>query len=169
MLSMTVRPASRRIWMRIERVADIDPRALLDAGVRGVLVDMDGTLVPHHDYAFGDETRAVLAGWVRAGLRVAIYSNAARQEGFGALGVRVVGGVPLKPSAAGFRAAMRQGLGLVDPAQVVMIGDNPITDGAAVDAGLRFIHCRPLPGREGRGHRVARSVGGWLSRPPAER
>ena len=43
---------------------------------------------------------------------------------------------------------MKNFLELDDPLKVCMIGDNYITDGGAIDAGIRFIHIKPVPGNE---------------------
>ena len=54
--------------------------------------------------------------------------------------------------------AMKKYLQLDDPATVCMIGDNYITDGGAIDAGMRFIHVQPVPGPENPLHRATRFI-----------
>ena len=160
-LRLALSADSRRVWQTIDRVQDLDPQALVAAGVRGVLLDADATLVPHRGRVYGPEVYAVLRGLQDAGLRVAVYSNADDPEALRPLGVPVVSGVPLKPQRRGFHAAIRRGLDLADPRQVVMVGDNLISDGAAVDAGLRFIYCRPIQGEEPWLHRTTRAWAEW--------
>jgi len=53
---------------------------------------------------------------------------------------------------------MKKYLQLDDPATVCMIGDNYITDGGAIDAGMRFIHVQPVPGPENPLHRATRFI-----------
>ncbi|MGK0360980.1 MAG: HAD superfamily phosphatase (TIGR01668 family) [Bradymonadia bacterium] len=149
-----LRPSQRSVWFAVARVTDVVPAALVRAGIAGVLVDADATLVAHHQRDFSPAVRAWLVELQAAGLRVAIYSNADDQATLVAAGVPVIEPVPRKPAVAGFRDAVRQ-LGLRAD-QVVMIGDNLITDGAAIDAGLRFVYCAPLSGSEKRGHRWVR-------------
>lgn len=163
------RRESRAVWFTLDSIVDLDPAALKAAGIEGVLVDVDATLVAHHVRAFPPAVFAVLDRIEAAGLKVAIFSNARDLDTLRSLGVPVIAGVPRKPALAGFRAAV-SALGLADPARVVMIGDNLLTDGAAVDAGLRFVWCRPIPGREPLGHRWARAAAerltfGWRVTP----
>ena len=64
--------------------------------------------------------------------------------------------MPPKPDRAGFEIAMKEFLELNDPFKVCMIGDNYITDGGAIDVGMRFIHIQPLTGNEPIIHALAR-------------
>jgi len=97
---------------------------------------------------------------LRQGLKVAIYTNATedRFQIFEDLGVKVVNNVPPKPNRAGFEIAMKEFLGLSDPFKVCMIGDNYITDGGAVDVGMRFIHVQPVMGNESLIHAMTRHL-----------
>jgi hypothetical protein len=163
LLMLPWRPSLTRTLMVIDRIEDLTPEPLLAAGMRGVLLDADGTLAPHHDRDFNPSVIAAVARLRDAGLEVAIYTNASDAEVFGALGVPLATGLPAKPSRAGFRAAMAV-LGLSDPAQVAMVGDSYITDGGAVEAGLHFIYCRPIPGHEPLGHKAMRGLSAAIAR-----
>jgi HAD superfamily phosphatase (TIGR01668 family) len=170
-LRFLTRPSSRAIWFVLDDVTTLDAEALTASGIEGVLLDVDATLVPHHERRYPASVHALLERLQAAGLKVAIYSNARDIEALRPLGVPVIHGVPRKPDLAGFRAAVER-LGVTDPARVLMIGDNPLSDGAAVDAGLRFAWCRPLPGREPLGHRAVRGLAervamGWRERARA--
>ncbi|MCB9525212.1 MAG: hypothetical protein H6702_17805 [Myxococcales bacterium] len=160
-LRLLTQARSRQVWFTIDRIHDLDPAALVAAGVRGVLLDADGTLVPHRARVYPPEVYETLRRLLDGGLRVAVYSNADDPQALRPLGVPVVTGVPLKPARAGFQAAIRQGLDMLEPGAVAMVGDNLISDGGAVDAGLRFIYCRPIPGREPWLHWTARA---WAER-----
>ncbi len=157
-LRLVLSRRSRQIWQQIDRVEALDGAALWAAGVRGVLLDVDGTLVAHRARQYPPSVFAVIAGLQAAGLRVAVYSNADDPEALLPLGVPIVTGVPRKPARAGFEQAVAQGLDLPVSDAVVMVGDNLISDGGAVDAGLRFIYCTPLPGAEPWAHRVVRGL-----------
>ncbi len=157
-LALPFSPARLRTYRAIQRFEDVPIDALLAEGIQGVLLDADGTLGPHHTRVFSDSVRAHVHLMVHSGLRVAIYTNAG-EDRFGAFeGVAVVTGVPPKPDPRGFETAMKKTLQLDDPATVCMIGDNYITDGGAIDAGMRFIHVRPVPGPENFLHRAARFI-----------
>lgn len=152
---MLTRPSSRAIWQVVDDVKTISGPDLWAAGVRGVLLDADGTLVPHLERTFSPEIRAWVASLEAAGLAVAVYSNADDLDALMDLGLPVVRG-PKKPAKRGFEAALWR-LRL-SAAEVVMVGDNLISDGGAVDVGMRFIWCRPLSGNEPWPHRLARGL-----------
>lgn len=163
-LALPLAPARLKTYRAVKRFEDVLIDALVADGIRGVLLDADGTLGPHHTRVFSDSVRAHVHQMVHSGLRVAIYTNA-WEDRFGAFeGVAVVTDVPPKPDPGGFETAMKKFLQLGDPATVCMIGDNYITDGGAIDAGMRFIHVRPVPGPENFLHRVTRFIAYQLAR-----
>lgn len=158
LLILPFSPRSLETYRAVLRFEEISPEVLAADGIRGVLLDADGTLGPHHTRTFPDSVRNHVARMKDRGLRVAIFTNAMEDRFEGFPGIPVVTNVPAKPDPAGFSLAMRRDLGLDDPRSVCMIGDNYITDGGAIDAGMRFIHVRPVPGPENPFHRFFRAV-----------
>lgn len=127
----------------------IDPAELAARGVRGVILDLDNTVVAWDAAAPSPETRA----WVRrlrdAGLRACIVSNnfAGRTQAVGdALGLPVVAGA-VKPIPWAFRRAM---VIMGTPAsQTALIGDQLFTDVLGGNLlGLHTILVDPLSRRE---------------------
>ena len=163
-LALPFSPARLSTYRAVKRFEDVPIDPLVADGIRGVLLDADGTLGPHHTRVFSDSVRAHVHKMVHSGLRVAIYTNAWEDRFEGFEGVAVVTGVPPKPDPRGFETAMKKTLQLDDPATVCMIGDNYITDGGAIDAGMRFIHVRPVLGPENFLHRVTRFIAYQLAR-----
>ncbi len=157
-LSLPFSPGSLRTWLAVERFEDIPIDRLLENGIRGVLLDVDGTLCSHHAREFSEPVIGHVGKMVESGLKVAFYTNAMEDRFQIFSGVEIVTGVPAKPDRRGFETAMKHFLRLDDPARVCMVGDNYITDGGAILAGMRFIHVRPLPGRENFIHAAARSL-----------
>jgi putative phosphatase len=151
-------PKSLKTYKAVKRFEDVTIDSLIAYGIKGVLLDADGTLGPHHTRVFSESVRKHVAKMTAAGLRVAIYTNAMEDRFDGFEGVAIVTDVPPKPDPRGFEIAMKQYLQLDDPATVCMIGDNYITDGGAIDAGMRFIHVRPVPGPENAFHRLTRFI-----------
>ena len=137
-------------YLSIKRFEAVPIDALLNDGIEGILLDADGTMGPHHSRVFEPAILDHVQKMLQQGLKIAIYTNAAgdRFESFEKIGVKVVRNVPPKPDRTGFIKAMKNFLDLDDPLKVCMLGDNYITDGGAVDAGMRFIHIEPLPGNE---------------------
>ncbi|UCD10444.1 MAG: HAD family hydrolase [Nitrospinaceae bacterium] len=163
-LSLPFRPDRLKAYRSVDRFVDIAIAPLLADGIRGVLLDADGTLAPHHSQAFSPAVMEHVHEMTAAGLKVAIFTNANDDRFEQFQGVSVVTGVPAKPDPRGFLTAMRKHLGLDDPKAVCMIGDNYITDGGAISAGMRFIHVRPLPGPEKWAHRTLRAAAYYLAR-----
>lgn len=129
----------------IGHVHDITPEFLAGRGLRGLLLDLDNTLIPYGSY----EERADVMRWAadlrRAGLRLYLLSNARGHRArfwvdkLGFEGVGMAG----KPNPRAFRRALGV-LGL-PPHQVGMVGDQVFTDVLGGNlAGMRTILVQPL-------------------------
>ena len=129
----------------IGHVHDITPEFLAARGLRGLLLDLDNTLIPYGSY----EERADVMAWAadlrRAGIRLYLLSNATGKRArfwldkLGFEGVGMAG----KPNPRAFRQALRQ-LGL-PPQQVGMVGDQVFTDVLGGNlAGMHTILVHPL-------------------------
>jgi HAD superfamily phosphatase (TIGR01668 family) len=157
-LALPFSPKSLKTYRTVKQFEDVPIERLTADGIKGVLLDADGTLGPHHTRLFSESVRAHVQAMVQNGLRVAIYTNAMEDRFDAFEGVAIVTDVPPKPDPRGFEIAMKKYLQLNDPATVCMIGDNYITDGGAIDAGMRFIHVQPVPGPENPLHRATRFI-----------
>jgi HAD superfamily phosphatase (TIGR01668 family) len=157
-LTLPFSPKSLRTYKAVKRFEDVPVEVLAADGIKGVLLDADGTLGPHHTQVFSVSVRDHIAKMTAAGFRVAVYTNAMEDRFEAFEGVAVVTDVPPKPDPRGFEIAMKKYLELNDPATVCMIGDNYITDGGAIAAGMRFIYVQPVPGPENPFHRLTRFI-----------
>ena len=157
-ITLPFSPKSLRTYRAVKRFEDVPIDHLISDGIKGVLLDADGTLGPHHTQVFSESVRDHIAKMLASDLRVAIYTNALEDRFETFEGVAIVTDVPPKPDPRGFGIAMKKYLQLDDPATVCMIGDNYITDGGAIDAGMRFIHVQPVPGPENQFHRATRFI-----------
>ncbi len=159
-LSLPFQPSRLSTYISVRKFEEVPLDTLSQDGIQGVLLDADGTLGPHHTRSFESSVLDHVQAMLRQGLKVAIYTNAAedRFHNFEELGVKIVNNVPPKPDRAGFEIAMKEFLGLSDPSKICMIGDNYITDGGAIDAGMRFIHVQPVRGNEPLIHATTRSL-----------
>nr|WP_256488329.1 YqeG family HAD IIIA-type phosphatase [Deinococcus sp. HSC-46F16] len=126
-------------------VHDITPEFLAARGLRGLLLDLDNTLIPYGSY----EERADVMAWAadlrRAGIRLYLLSNATGRRArfwldkLGFEGVGMAG----KPNPRAFRQALGK-LGL-PPYQVGMVGDQVFTDVLGGNlAGMHTILVHPL-------------------------
>ncbi|MFQ5716661.1 MAG: HAD family hydrolase [Nitrospinales bacterium] len=155
-LSLPFRPCGLKTWFAVKRFEDIPVDTLLREGIEGILLDADGTLGAHATRCFPDSAVRHVQLMREKGLKVAIYTNASENRFEQFNGVGIVSSVPAKPGHLGFEIAMKRHLALDDPAKVCMIGDNYLTDGGAVNAGMRFIYVKPVKGGETGPHRFAR-------------
>jgi len=135
--------------VQVETVADVTPGLLQELGIRGVLVDLDDTLVASNAETLSASAEAWLQDLLTAGLKVAILSNGERKrvrrlaERFGLPAFALVG----KPFWFAFRRGLRA---LGTPAHATaMVGDQLFTDVLGANcAGLTSILVRPLtPGK----------------------
>ncbi|HKI56323.1 MAG TPA: YqeG family HAD IIIA-type phosphatase [Trueperaceae bacterium] len=133
----------------VDSLHQVSAELLRDLGVRGVLVDLDDTLLPSGADTLDASVAAWLGGLRPAGFPVAILSNGERERvatlaaRFGCRSLALSG----KPFAPAFRRALRL-LG-TRPSETAMIGDQLFTDVLGANmAGLVSILVRPLsPGK----------------------
>jgi uncharacterized protein len=115
--------------LRAASVTEVTPEFLAERGIRGLILDLDNTLVPWH----GREVAPSIAAWTHAmreaGIKMCIVSNTHRprrlRERAAHLGVEYVpsGG---KPRRGGFYRAMAA-MDLTVP-ETAVIGDQVMTD-----------------------------------------
>lgn len=133
----------------VQAVTDLDPRTLAHEGIRGVILDMDNTIVGWQEITPSVAMREWVAALDAAGVRGCIVSNnvgpRARQVG-GILHLPVVGWA-LKPVPFGFRRAMR--LMSTTARETALIGDQLFTDVLGGNLlGVRTILVEPISPRE---------------------
>jgi putative phosphatase len=140
-------------WLRPDAEADsiyaIDPSALRARGIRGVILDLDNTMVP---WGAWDVPQA-LGPWIAAAravdLRLCIVSNNA-----GARVAHIAAALDLPAVTAAWkprRRALRRALGVMGtaPDATALIGDQVFTDVLGGNRlGLHTILVHPQSGRE---------------------
>jgi uncharacterized protein len=132
----------------IDRVQLITPEFMAVRGLRGLMLDIDNTLVPHKKNGDADALRAWLEPLQSAGVQLRLVSNALpdRIKRFEELlHVRAVGTgrTAGKPFPAAFRTAIREMQ--LEPHEVGMIGDQVFSDVLGANlVGAYPILVRPL-------------------------
>ncbi len=114
--------------LRIKNLADLKPDYLLARGVKGVLLDLDNTLVEWGQVEVSPATLAWVEEMKKSGLKMCIVSNALKER------VKVVGeklGIPwvcqgIKPRRTPFKKALAL-LGTA-PEETATVGDQLFTD-----------------------------------------
>ena len=140
------------------RIEDITPEFLRELGVRGLIIDIDNTLMRWEEYEAPPSVREWLRAASDAGFKIVLLSNGLRSKQArvaGDLDLQVVAGWLPKPLPSGFRSAMRV-LGL-PPTQVASIGDIVFTDiWGANRLGIITILVEPRSSRDFLGTRIWR-------------
>lgn len=149
-----LRPAER-----VPTVFDIDLSALRARGIRGIILDLDNTIVPWGAREASPQLVRWIAGARAMGFGLCIASNNVGSRVTkiaAALGLPVVTGA-LKPR----RTALRRALAATGttPQETALVGDQLLTDILGGNRlGLHTILVRPQGRREFLGTRVARMV-----------
>lgn len=112
----------------LDHVTDISPELLTRHGLRGLLLDLDNTLIAYGSYGEAREIQSWVSGLLLSGIQLQLLSNAMPErvrfwaDKLGFAGV----GLASKPMPRAFKKATRR-MGLL-PEQVAMVGDQLFTD-----------------------------------------
>lgn len=157
-----------------DAIWEIDLASLRAAGVRGLILDLDNTLVEWNRNEIRPEVRQWLGAARGLGMRVSLVSNAIRAGRVSRIGAELdllVVTWALKPLPWGFRRAMAA-MG-TRPASTCAIGDQVFTDMLGANlAGIRTVLLAPLSRRESPHTRLIRLIERplrrrWRRRRPA--
>ena len=163
-ITLPFAPKMLKTFLAVKRFEEVPIDRLLDAGIKGVLIDADGTLCKHHSREFSPTVVEHVQRMLSTGLKVGIYTNAFEDRFDIFTGVEIVTDVHAKPDPRGFLSAMKNHLHMENPSEVCMIGDNYITDGGAISAGMQFIYVQPIQGNENLLHSLFRAYGASLAK-----
>jgi len=136
-----------RRWLR--SITLLDPDELRAQGIRGVIVDLDNTLVPYGHPDVPAEIRAWIGRIRAAGLRLCLVTN---NRGRRARAIAAALEIPLAPGWAKPATSMlRRALAIMETnaAETALVGDQILTDILAGNrAGLYTVLVSPLSERE---------------------
>jgi len=158
--------SKRRWWWPTSwaaRISQIAFEELEHGDIRGIIVDLDNTLVGYRKHVPDDEDAAWIIAARARGLRVVMVTNNATAwaaEVAANLGIACIANAR-KPLPGGFRRALAE---LDLPAEnVIVIGDQLFTDViGAKFAGLPVVLVEPLVLRDPRNTRWLRRLERWL-------
>lgn len=139
----------------VSSLTELEPGFLKEQGIKGVLFDLDNTIVPRDADRLPPEVLKWLSGLKDQGFRLGIVSNNSRRRVgamAGPLGLPAVHRA-VKPFVPSFRRALKM-LGTA-PGETALIGDQIFTDifGGNL-TGLYTILVVPMEGREFLGTRL---------------
>ncbi len=143
----------------VPNIQQIDLNNLWEKGIRGIIIDLDNTLVPWNNDSVLPEAVNWMEKVKKSGFQACIVSNnnARRREE-----ITKVFGVPafwkaVKPRRGTFRKAIK--MMRLKPSQVAVIGDQVFTDILGGNRlGLHTILVRPLNKREYIGTMCVRKI-----------
>ncbi len=142
----------------LEHVTDLTPELAEELGVRGLLIDIDCTLMPHGGWSVPEEVRRWLRALADAGVRLHLVTNARRKRSqhiAASLELPCVARAA-KPFPWRTRRAL-EALALA-PDEVAIVGDQLFADVMVGKLlGLKAILVKPYPGRQ--------AISTWLKRP----
>lgn len=134
----------------LERITDITVDILKANGIKGLILDIDNTLVPNHVAEADDSLLEWIETLKQAGIKIAIASNASKKRVFifnRKLKLYAVHRA-FKPSVRAFNKARR--LMELDNKNVAVVGDQIFTDiYGGNSAGMFTILVKPIDKREG--------------------
>ncbi|MBA4336829.1 hypothetical protein C0416_03585 [bacterium] len=130
------------VHMRIE-----DLNELLGKEYEGIILDVDECVAPHHGEILPENVEHI-ASMVQQGIRVVIFSNMKASDRYQSVIDKTNGKVKVhmskhaKPDSRGFTECCEKME--LPPEKVMMVGDNFITDGGAIRAGIDFVKVEPI-------------------------
>lgn len=148
------RPKNNYAVAKIQKFTHLridDLNEILDRNIQGIILDVDECVAPHHGEIL-PENVAHIVNMVNAGVKVIIFSNMKASERYQPVIDKTDGAVEVhmskyaKPDKRSFLECCEK-MGL-DPKDVLMVGDNFITDGGAIRAGIDFVKVNPVKTEE---------------------
>ena len=133
-----------RVLAAYETFGNVDFVWLWNSWKRGIILDIDECVAPHH-WKILPENIDIIKWLISAWWKIVIFSNMKKSDRYSELeeyGVQVITSDYAKPDVRWFLESCKT---LDIPhEQAIMIGDNYLTDGGAVSAGIDFIKIRPI-------------------------
>lgn len=140
-------PKNTRTLARLDKFTEFNPDKIFrekKIRVKGIILDADDTIAINRGRILPENLRH-LKKLLQQGIKIVLYSNMRYTNRYKVLPkeIKILSNLPAKPNPTGFKIALRH---LKVPRKnVAVIGDNYITDGGAIRAGLPFIKVNPIP------------------------
>ncbi len=132
---------------RIKKFTDFDVKKinkLTGKDVKGIILDVDGTIAPDRHKILTQNIKHIKK-LQKEGLKIVIFSNMNYSNRYEDLdnSIPVLTHIPAKPDPKGFLMA----LDIIDlnKKNVLMVGDNYITDGGSIQVGIDYLNVLPVP------------------------
>jgi|GEM_PF-2329738 len=148
-------PDNNQAVAKVDKFKNIDIvrlNELLKTNFKGVILDVDECVAPHHGEVLDENVNAIIK-MISQGIKIVIFSNMKMSERYAPLiakvkeatgfEIQIITSNHAKPDPRGFEESVAA-LNLDEGEDVLMIGDNFLTDGGAIRAGIPFIKVKPI-------------------------
>ncbi len=165
-LSLPFNPNLTRTFAEVDSFSDLDVSFLTSRGIKALILDLDGTLVEHGRDNLSSQTISKIQEIQARAIRMCILSNNVSSRSYSitsSVNMDLLQATPLKPHPESFLCAMKK-IGIDDPSQCAMVGDNFNTDAGANSVGMHFIYVKPIPGTEPIWVKLTRSYAAWWAK-----
>lgn len=135
--------------LSLNNIFEIDADHLLSLGIRGIITDMDNTLVPWSDRTVHPRLAEWFATLKNKGFKIFIVSNNSRDRGAQLARELDIPAIwyAVKPRRRAFRKALERMR--LSPGEVAVVGDQIFTDVLGGNRlGLYTIHVMPISEKE---------------------
>lgn len=144
-------PHNTRTLARLDKFEDLNIEKLnklSGLNIKGLIIDTDDCIAYNHGEILPENIQHIKK-LNEKGIKIVVYSNMAKSGRYKPIEkyAKILTNLPPKPSKKGFRKAMKA-TGL-PKSQIVMIGDNYITDSGSTRIGIPFIKVKPIGGERG--------------------
>lgn len=139
-------PKNTRTLTTLEKFSDFNPQKInkkYGIKIKGIILDVDETISLNRGKILPENIKH-LEKLSRLGIGIVLMSNMVKTSRYNALNKKIIvmTNFAPKPEASGFKKAIKY---LDAPKKnIVMIGDNYITDGGAIQLGIPFIFIEPI-------------------------
>lgn len=139
-------PSNTKTLARLKLFTDLDPKALSkkhNLQIKGIIIDVDDTIAPHLGQVLKKNFEHIQK-LHKQGYKMVLYSNLKKNHRLNELEkfIPVLTNLPAKPDPAGFQIACKT-LNL-KPENIIMVGDNYITDAGSIRSGIPFVKVKPI-------------------------
>lgn len=141
-----LRPRNTKTLARLQKFTDLDLdkiQAKTGVEIKGIIVDVDDTISYQHGKILEENVKHI-KNLRSQGVKFAVLSNMKRTSRYDVIenDAIILTNFPAKPDPRGFEEACKK---LQLPKKnIVMVGDNYVTDGGAIRAGINFVYVKPI-------------------------
>ena len=148
-------PKNNHAIAKVNKFANLDIakiNELLGTNFKGVILDVDECVSPHHEEVLEENIEAIIE-MINQGIKIVIFSNMKMSGRYDPLiakvkeatgfEMKIITSPYAKPDPRGFEECVEK-LGLTEGEEALMIGDNFLTDGGSIRAGIPFVKVKPI-------------------------